>query len=177
MQYITESFLNEKASESTFEKLAESQRSKLATLIFTKKIFLSHSHHDKILAKGLRNQFASLGIKLYVDWLDLTMPVITDRTTANKIKERINNCDHVLVLATKNALTSKWVPWEIGVADIQKTPSRISIIPVVDRSGAFHGNEYLQLYRKIAIKRDGSWTVLEPGKTNGMVFEEWLQSI
>jgi len=140
----------------------------------SKTVFLSHSHKDKDLAQGLVNYLASLGIKLYVDWQDSGMSRMTDRKTAENIKQRIRDLNFFLILATQNALFSRWVPWEIGVADQLKTIDKIAIIPVEDPTGRFDGNEYLQLYNRIQIE-DGKLFWFEVGyqyiKKN---LNEWL---
>lgn len=114
-------------------------------------IFLSHSHKDRQMVEGLISRLAELGITIYVDWNDSTMPRITSRETAAKIKRRMDQCDLFAVLATRNAIESKWVPWETGVADQLKGEERVSVIPVADPSGRFVGAEYLSLYKKIAF--------------------------
>lgn len=177
MSYIRESFLLNKSRDPILER-ASQRVQKAASGSSVKTIFLSHSHTDKELAKGLKNYLLSLGIDLYIDWLDASMPKETNRETANKIKNRITQSDHVLVLCTNNAVNSKWVPWEIGVADIQKSPTGVSIIPVVDSSGRFEGNEYLQLYNRVVIADDGQFAAFQPNKTSGgILLESWLRSI
>jgi hypothetical protein len=141
-----------------------------------KTIFLSHSHKDKALVEGLINYLATFGIKLYVDWQDSEMPRVTDRKTAENIKQRIRNLDFFLVLATQNALASRWVPWEAGVADQFKSTAKIAVIPVADPAGRFDGNEYLQLYNRILFE-NGKLCVYEVGyqyqKKN---LNEWLSA-
>jgi len=89
---------------------------------------------------------------VYVDWQDSDMPKATNRETAEKIKKQIAKNEFFLVLATNNALSSRWVPWEIGVADqVKANHDKMGIIPVVDDSGQFKGNEYLQLYKRITL--------------------------
>ena len=178
MGYITEEFLRSKATDVLLESKANNMMRKTASLLSAKTIFLSHSHNDKELAKGLKNYLLSLGIDLYIDWLDSSMPSNTNKETASKIKGKIGKSDHVLVLATNNAVKSRWVPWEIGVADIKKSPSGVSILPVVDSSGKFEGNEYLQLYNRVVIADNGSIAVFEPNKTSGgIVINSWLRRI
>jgi len=160
-------FLNESKAYKSFAK-ANAQVS----------IFLSHSHKDQELVEGLINYLAvSSQIVIYVDWRDSDMPSITNRETAHRIKQKINDLDYFLVLATKNAMASKWVPWEIGIADMIK-PNKIAIIPVADPSGQYYGNEYLQLYPSIQPgNRLGAsvLAVFEPNQTgNGTVIRSWL---
>jgi hypothetical protein len=73
----------------------------------------------------------------------------------------MRQCDLFVVLATNNAIASKWVPWETGVADQMKTEERVLVIPVADSSGRFIGAEYLGLYRKIALSDLGRFNIFE----------------
>lgn len=177
MAYITESFLRSYAYDSSVEYSAESLQKTHLFSSSTKRIFLSHSHKDQVLAKGLKNYLQSLGIDLYIDWLDSSMPAVTSRDTATQLKKRIKDSHHVLVLATDSAINSRWVPWEIGVADIEKTPDGISIMPVVDAYGNFHGSEYLQLYRKIDISQQGTIAVFEPNAYSGKTLQDFLRTL
>src|SRR5437763_1949279 len=95
-------------------------------------VFLSHSHQDRDLAKGIILHLATFGIDVYVDWNDSSMPRETNRETADKIKSRIEELNLFMILATENALQSKWVPWEVGVADKTKGEQQVLIIPVAD---------------------------------------------
>lgn len=135
-------------------------------------IFLSHSHLDATLVKGLINYLASEGVSIYVDWNDTAMPRITGRDTANRIKVKIRDNALFVILATANALSSRWVPWETGVADQVKTTEAMLVIPVADPSGRFQGNEYLQLYKRMVVADDGKIAVFEPGRTSGGVLTE-----
>ncbi len=129
--------------------------------------FLCHSHLDEELAKGLVTVLAEQGISLYVDWADQSMPATPNRTTAAKIQDRIRTCDLFLLLATKNSMASRWCPWEIGYADGIKLDRNILIIPTVDASGIYHGNEYLQLYRKIDGASLNALQVFDPASSIG----------
>ena len=177
MAYITENFLRTKAVDTVLEKSASVILEITKSLSSAKKIFLSHSHLDKELAKGLKNYLYSLGVDLYIDWEDSSMPPTTDKVTAEKIKNKIGRSDHVLVLATKNAMRSQWVPWEIGIADIKISPSSISIIPIVDALGIFTGNEYLQLYDRVEIAANNIIAVFKPKADRGLNIVSWLESI
>ncbi|MEI6655807.1 MAG: toll/interleukin-1 receptor domain-containing protein [Verrucomicrobiota bacterium] len=137
-------------------------------------VFLSHSHcqEDEEHVEGLIAFFETLGISVYVDWNDKQMPRITSRATAAQIKKRIKDLSIFMVLATKNALASKWVPWEIGIADQIKGEDQVMIIPVADDYGQFHGSEYLQLYQRAEIATDGTYAVFEPNMTTGGILLE-----
>jgi len=171
MSYITEAQLlgyREQLEFSSYKSLTK------ATADIT--IFLSHSHKDKNLVLGLIEALAKFRIKVYVDWQDNVMPRITNRATAQLIKERIKGLDLFFILATKNAMESKWVPWEIGYADSVKRQDNIVIIPVIDASGTFTGNEYLQLYQKIYLL-ENSWMISQPSEVQGSIVSNWLRSV
>ena len=127
-------------------------------------IFLSHSHKDKDLIKGLIAVLAEQGVLVYVDWNDGEMPRVTSRVTAERIKRRIGEMQLFAVLATHNAMDSKWVPWETGVADQKKAESCMFVIPVADSSGKYPGSEYLQLYQRFELDSSGVGRITPPGK-------------
>jgi len=111
--------------------------------------FLCHSHHEKDLALGLQQRLKEEGLDLYIDWQDPGMPPEPDRVTANRIKLVIQRADVFLFLATQASMASSWCPWEIGFADGAKNINQIILVPTRDSNGNYHGNEYLQLYRRL----------------------------
>src|SRR5258706_6925439 len=100
-------------------------------------IFLSHSHNDKDVIEQAKIFFENLGISIYVDWADKTMPESTNGVTAQKIKNQIISInDKFVLLATNNAIASKWCNWEVGIADPFKLPNKkIALLPLADNSG------------------------------------------
>jgi hypothetical protein len=129
--------------------------------------FLCHSHRDEELAKGLQVLLLEEGWQLYIDWQDNEMPDQPNKTTANKIKQKIKELDWFLFLATPNSKSSKWCPWEIGFADSEKSHDRIVIVPTTDASGNWYGNEYLQLYKQITTASGGGLAVFPVGQSSG----------
>lgn len=113
-------------------------------------VFLSHSHHDKAVIAEAKTFFEGLGISVYVDWADKTMPEQTNGLTAQKIKRQIQKNDKFVLLATNNAISSKWCNWEVGIGDTFKLPTdKICILPLADNRLTWEGNEYLQIYPRI----------------------------
>lgn len=117
----------------------------------TTSIFLSHSHIDKDVVEQAKIFFENLGISIYVDWADKTMPEKTDGITAQNIKNKIiSQNDKFILLATNNAVASKWCNWEVGIGDPFKLPNKkMAILPLADNSGTWNGSEYLQIYPRI----------------------------
>lgn len=137
-------------------------------------VFLCHSHRDRTLAIGLKNKLKEQDVDLYIDWEDAAMPDQPNRETAERIQKKIVDCDIFLFLATQNSFTSRWCPWEIGYADGKKPLERIVLAPTTDDEGNYHGNEYLQLYRRLEIA-DGmvKYGVFSPGQTRGVLLENY----
>jgi hypothetical protein len=117
--------------------------------------FLSHSHKDAKLALGLQEMLKRQGWDIYIDWQDQAMPDTPDAETATRIKNTIISADWFLFLATENSMASRWCPWEIGYADGKKHLNRIAIVPTVDNSGRYYGNEYLKIYNTINTPPSG----------------------
>lgn len=132
--------------------------------------FLSHSHKDSTLAKGLQGFLQSKGWLVYIDWEDMSMPSKPNRETAQKIKDKIKRFDWFFYLATANSASSRWCPWEIGYADGVKDIDKIVIIPTRDSAGRNHGNEYMDLYRNVDVAQSGGYGLFYPNN-RGMLLE------
>ena len=174
MRYFTENGLAQSGARPLYENFAYIKRASVQARVT---IFLSHSHLDRTLVRGIVRYFETLGIAIYVDWNDSDMPEVTSRATATKVKQRIKACSLFMVLATRNALNSKWVPWEVGIADQIKGESNVSVIAVLDPSGRFEGAEYMQLYQLIAFPDVGEGAQMFSAETRvaGPTLVEYLQ--
>lgn len=130
--------------------------------------FLCHSHIDRELAMGLQAALREQGFDLYIDWQDSSMPTTPNAETASKLRQRIIEAEWFLFLATENSTRSRWCPWELGYADGQKSNDKILIVPTRDRENT-HGNEYLQLYRRIDVASGGGLGVFSTGSQQGFM--------
>lgn len=153
------------------------------SLSYKKTVFLSHSHQDNDIVGNIIEFLLTVGVFVYVDWLDPTMPQVTSGETASKIKERIIQCERFVVLLTENSKESKWVPWELGFADAKKNNENIAIFPVKRSSSTsdsvFSGLEYMQLYQRIELGNlvltgEPSPSVFLPNATRGRILKDWL---
>lgn len=110
-------------------------------------VFLSHKHSDRIILENVIGLLKGLGVNIYVDWNDLEMPSTTSGYTAMRIKEKIKECKKFILLATEDAIASKWCNWELGFGDAHKCLNNIAIMPITNKRGSpFSGSEYLQIY-------------------------------
>lgn len=111
-------------------------------------IFLSHSIQDAELVLGIKVLLEEQELRVYVDWIE---DALLDRTrvspkTAEVLRSRMRQSKSLLYIATDNATSSKWMPWELGYFDGFKG-GEVSILPVVEKGdAAFEGQEYLGLY-------------------------------
>jgi hypothetical protein len=153
-------------------RTASSRISKIATLSEARRLglrtaFLCHSHKDSDLVKGTANKLNENGWNIYVDWADTSMPDNPNRETAQRIQTKIVESHYFLFLATAHSMSSRWCPWELGYADGKKLNENIFIIPTSELSGKWHGNEYLQLYRRIDVASSGELAAWNPGQDRG----------
>jgi hypothetical protein len=142
----------------------------------TTTIFLSHSHEDKDEVKKAVVFLRSIGVRVYIDWLDPSMPPFTSAETADKIKKKIKDCKKFIFLATNNAINSKWCNWELGFGDAHKYIDKIALFPLSENSGTWNGAEYLRIYPRI---EESNYTteyykvIFPDGKE--MTVAEWLK--
>lgn len=134
----------------------------------SKTAFLCHSHLDKNLVEGFVKYVKQKGWDVYIDWQDNTLPSKPERATAEKIRSKIRSSDLFIFLATHNSMASRWCPWEIGFGDGVKFGNSILIVQTIDDRGNYHGNEYLQLYRKLDLSSTDHFAVWEPGAEKGV---------
>ena len=112
-------------------------------------VFISHKHNDLPDLKGfllyLTNHY---NVVPYIDSMDRKLPDMTNAETALRIKSVIESCDRFILLATNNALKSKWCNWEVGIADKTKYSSHyMAVLPMYEiGSNKYEGNEYLGIY-------------------------------
>lgn len=156
------------------------------------RVFISHKHDDLEDLKGiigfLENNF---NVKCYIDSRDMTMPRTTSGETAERIKERIKQCERFILLATDGAIESKWCNWELGYGDAEKYDSRhMALFPmkeIDERDSSYKGNEYMEIYPHIVYRGgvdkyksgekipDGYYLKYKEGDKNIIEpLEEWL---
>ena len=117
-------------------------------------VFISHKHADLPQLRGLLGLLKhTYGVSVYIDSKDPSMPRVTSDITAKRIKAKIRRCDRFILLATNNAIESKWCNWELGYGDAKKYKKGISILPLISDnalSANYKGTEYMRIYPHIA---------------------------
>lgn len=141
-------------------------------------IFLSHKHDESKLNLSAAISFLKkFGVEVYVDWLDKEMPKFISGETAKKIKEKIRKNDKFILLATEEAINSKWCNWELGLGDAAKYKDNIAILPVQkDNNNNYTGSEYLNIYPYITYEYNTKGYYVCYKDTNTLVpLKTWLQ--
>lgn len=120
-------------------------------------IFLSHKHDEASILQDVIAFLKNEGVDVYVDWMDEDMPVHTSGETAIRLKEKIRKANKFILLATQNAINSKWCNWELGLGDASKYIDNIALFPINRTYQSFSGSEYLGIYPRIEYQ-DGTTT-------------------
>lgn len=182
MQHVTKEELRKFASELPLQKQTALLKSASASQTLTGTTFLSHSSKDSDLVVGAIRVLESQGASIYVDEIDPEMPPYTNEESAALLKRRIQQTGRFVLLASKNSKESKWVPWELGVADGDKGLDRIALFPASDSSydTSWASWEYLGLYKRIVWGNiDGHekplWMVLDEKKNTALPLVDWLK--
>lgn len=145
---------------------------------YPKYVFISHKHSDLEYLKGFIDYLKSnYKINPYIDSMDSEMPQNTCPQTAERIKYVIGKCYKFILLATNDALSSKWCNWEVGIADKTKFENNdMAILPMVDDIYTpYNGNEYLSLYPRIERKSiDSDEFIVKFNNDLSMSLYQWL---
>ncbi|QIA03840.1 toll/interleukin-1 receptor domain-containing protein [Pseudomonas fluorescens] len=143
--------------------------------------FLSHSSKDHELLEGAMEVLYNHGARVYIDEIDPEMPPYTSTETAALLKQRISQTRRFVLLTTENSKESRWVPWELGVADGEKSLVNIALFPASDSTydDSWTSWEYLGLYQRIVWgKLSGHekelWMVLDAKANTAVTLSNWL---
>ena len=142
-------------------------------------IFLSHSFLDADIILGVKLSLEDLGYSIYVDWTEdpqLDRKTIT-KATAALLRERMNSSKCLFFATSKNSMSSKWMPWELGYKDGQN--EKAAILPVSESryENEYKGQEYLAIYPYIQSDSDRQGKQLLWIHENSKIyidFDAWL---
>lgn len=183
---LTKEFLKQQSVERSIFSSTESRILHENAVLNSKKnnvydVFISHSFLDKPLVITLVNLFNQAGYSVYVDWIEdstLDRTHVTE-TTVELIRERITQSKSLAYIATSNISSSKWCPWELGVAD-GIHDGRAAILPILSQNQSFNGQEYLNVYPYIDYEKKSSgemdfWVSDQKNPQNYVVLSDWLK--
>jgi hypothetical protein len=127
-----------------------------------KNTFLSHSSKDNDLVPGVALVLHNHGAQVYADLGDNRLPEPPSVETAHILRDTISEMRRFVLLVSSNSKGSIWIPWELGLADGQKSPAAVALFPVVEQvtESKWAEQEYLGLYRRVV------WGPLEGHEKN-----------
>jgi hypothetical protein len=109
--------------------------------------------------------------------MDSSMPPATNPTTANNLKAKIRSSRKFILLASDDAIESKWCNWELGLGDAAKYIEHIAILPAGTRGKNWKGNEYLGIYPVITSQYEYlSGTYYVEFGSNQVPLDQWLRN-
>lgn len=143
--------------------------------------FLSHSSKDSDVLVPVIRILESHGASVYIDKKDPALPPYTSKKTAMVLRDRIGQAKKFVLLASENSKDSRWVPWELGIADGRKSESNIAIFPVLEKQGdtQWMSWEYIGLYDRIVYGdlngySEPVWMVLDYRENIATELRQWL---
>jgi hypothetical protein len=144
--------------------------------------FLSHSSKDDDLVSGAVRILEIHGASVYLDKKDPELPPYTNKDTAATLRSRIEQSKKFVLLASENSRESKWVPWELGIADGYKNRRQIALFPAVEATDrtAWTSWEYLGLYDHIVWGKlkgyeKNVWMVWDDTSNTATELSKWLK--
>jgi hypothetical protein len=145
-------------------------------------VFLSHSTKDAALLPAVIRILEGHGGSVYVDKIDSSLPSITSRATADILRGRIKAIKKFVLFATKQSADSKWIPWELGLADGYRSPFNTCIFPGAETAydTSWSEREYLGIYDRVVWgdlegHKDQLWMVLNQEANVAIPLTNWLK--
>lgn len=114
-------------------------------------VFLSYSSKDKDILPSAINFLSQYHVNVYIDIADEALPEKPSPETGKMLKNRICEARKFIVLISENSKDSKWIPWELGIADEKKKINNIALLPTTQDGllKSWPEQEYLGLYERI----------------------------
>lgn len=119
-----------------------------------KSAFISHSWHDKRVARMIAETLQRLGGEVWLDDAEIKL----GDSLIEKIRSGIDSVDYVIALISKKSVTSEWVSRELDVAMNQEIEGRrVKVLPVLVSKcplpGFLKGKLYADMSSPRAIQR------------------------
>jgi len=117
--------------EANAQRLTESLRKAASVLSSASNLFLSHSGRDKgDLLNGAIAVLHENGASVYADILDPEAKQLSPNKFGVFFSQAISDTERLVALVTSQTSTSRWVPWELGLAHGIHSATRVAVWPV-----------------------------------------------
>lgn len=138
-------------------------------------VFLSHSSKDDEQVEGVVMFLRDFGVRVYTDNHDARLPNPPSVETAKTLKGEIRDASRFVVLVSPNSRSSRWIPWELGLADGFKGIVPVALLPITQNGDeeSWAREEYFALYPRI-FRSDNTWKVMDPRDQVPWLLQNWL---
>ncbi|RZO61678.1 MAG: TIR domain-containing protein [Sandaracinaceae bacterium] len=161
--------------------LTEGHR-KLAKSLGRQDLFLSHTQRDSEYVGPAIGLLEKHGAHVYVDLLDPAIKTLSGAAVADRVRGAVKQCRRLVALITHETKNSKWIPWEMGLADTLAGAANIALLPIRTdmKSSGLLKQEYFQLYPTIEWtllqgEERHRWVVRNPSNGRYWRLEKWLE--
>lgn len=144
-------------------------------------VFLSHSHLDDNNLVRVITLLENENVKVKLDKTETMLVGLSGTAAAPIIRESIRSCPKFIVALTTSIIGSRWIPWELGLADGMHGSNNVAIFPLLTRSTDEIPveKEYLDTYPAVEwVHLEGhrfeEYCVRIPGTTRFWTLKEWL---
>lgn len=166
-------------SSQTFQKAESINETRGFSLSANQIVFLSYRRKDKEYVKPIVDLLHSLRVNVYIDYLDQQLPDTPDSKTAALLRERIQQSDKFILVATPNSKDSKWIPWELGLGDGFDGYENTIILPVTNNVYSWDEQEYFGIYGYVkevdsTNKLRTDWAIFYPDR-EPIWLNDWLK--
>jgi len=111
--------------------------------------FISHSRKDDPAVCDLEKSLEEWHFTYYVDHEDTVLQSYIDRALAERLRGIISYCRIFLFAVSDNSITSRWMPWELGLA--HGIIGRVLLYPLSKEAERKARQEYLGLYEVVDL--------------------------
>lgn len=179
VRYVSRGELSEPGLESLREGLQKVAKAEKRSPSGT--TFLSHSSSDDGVMPRVVTILEEEGAIVYLDKKDVSLSSKPPEEIAATLRTKVAQCSKFVLFASDNIRSSKWVPWELGLADGSRTEKNVCIFPAPEKSSDFKWTEqeYLGIYNRIVRghtknnSRD-RWLVWNHQKNTAVSLRDWL---
>lgn len=118
---------------------------------------------------------------MYADVLDPAAKQLSPEMFGAFFSQAIADTERLVALVTSQTSTSRWVPWELGLAHGIHSPRRVAVWPVRELSEgeSWARQEYFDMYPRIEWVRifgQEQWGVRDPTDGRFWRLSGWLTS-
>lgn len=136
------------------------------------RVILTAAEQDRALQRPALHFLVSQAASLYVDVRESGDPDREPEGYDLWLRTCLAHGRSLVLVATQEGLASKWVPWQLGLAEGFLGRENVAVLPVDDYV-PFRGSALVEIYPTIR-RREGAWVLVWPGGRPGPLLGDWL---